>query len=155
MHSTKNYYLTLMLCSVYGMFGAHLFYLGRSKDGMIRILQTIFVVGIFFWLWDLFQLIRHEDRFLDEEGKALSKWYGNKLRDELLKIHLQNMKFLWSVLKVVGAVVLVVGAVGAANGAAKSQTKKFKFKKESDEDNQLKRGYKKNYSSDLSNESKN
>lgn len=92
--SAKNYYLTLLLCSLFGMFGAHLFYLARYKDGMIRILETFVLVGIYFWLQDFAQLY-FRGGFLDGQGKALpkySEWYAKNPLNKYQKKMFQESK---------------------------------------------------------------
>ena len=94
MRSAKNYYFTLLLCSLFGMFGAHLFYLARYKDGMMRILQTFVLVGIYFWLRDFVQLY-FRGGFLDGEGKALPKysdWYAENPLNKYQKKMFQDSK---------------------------------------------------------------
>ena len=76
--SKKNYYLTLWLCIIFGVVGGHLFYLERYRDGFIRILLTLMLVGYILWLVDLFKLMF--GNFVDANGDPLPKywqWFKN------------------------------------------------------------------------------
>jgi hypothetical protein len=61
------------------MLGAHLFYLNRYKDGVVRILSSLVMIGIYFWFKDFYQLY-FKGGFTDGEGRILpsyKEWFAS------------------------------------------------------------------------------
>ena len=77
----KSKGITFLLWLFFGIFGAHKFYLGRIKMGIVYLLTLgFFVVG---WFFDIFTLFRQVDvanglRSKDEAG--LLAGFGNMLK---------------------------------------------------------------------------
>ena len=65
--SAKNRNLAMVLCLFFGLFGVHLFYVGRWKKGVLY-LFTLGLVGLG-WLWDLVMI--GSNRFKDSYGLPL------------------------------------------------------------------------------------
>jgi class 3 adenylate cyclase len=69
--SDKKRLLTIIICLVFGIFGAHRFYVGKAKTA-IGMLFTIGGLGIWY-LIDILILLFGE--FTDSEGKKIRKWF--------------------------------------------------------------------------------
>ena len=59
-----------LLCLILGVFGAHRFYVGKSKSGVLQLL-TLGGVGIW-WLADLILIVT--GAFRDAEGNRITEW---------------------------------------------------------------------------------
>ena len=74
--SEKSRLATFLLAFFLGIFGVHRFYTGKVASGIIQLLLTISIIGIFitsFWvLIDWIFILTGE--FKDSEGKAIKKW---------------------------------------------------------------------------------
>lgn len=68
--SDKKRLLTIIICLVFGIFGAHRFYVGKPKTAMLM-LFTIGGLGIWY-LIDLLILLFGE--FIDSKGRKVKKW---------------------------------------------------------------------------------
>ncbi len=68
--SDKKRLLTLILCCLFGVFGAHRFYVGKVKSAKVQ-LYTLGGLGIWMVI-DLILIVFGE--FLDEEGKKIRDW---------------------------------------------------------------------------------
>ena len=66
--SSKNFFVTLILCYVFGMFGAHRFYVGKKKSGKLY-LCSLGILGIG-WIIDLLCILL--GKFEDAYGYAIS-----------------------------------------------------------------------------------
>ena len=75
--STKNWYTTFLLCVLFvGIFGAHQFYLGRWKIGMLYLVFP--PIGFLLWLRDIYYL--WTGKMKDAEGKKMhsyKSWANN------------------------------------------------------------------------------
>lgn len=69
--SDKKRVLTTILCAVFGIFGAHRFYVGKTGTAKVMVF-TIGGVGIW-WLVDLLIVLFGE--FTDTEGRKIRKWF--------------------------------------------------------------------------------
>ena len=69
--SDKKRLLTTILCTVFGLFGAHRFYVGKTGTAKVMVF-TIGGVGIW-WLVDLLIVLFGE--FTDTEGRKIRKWF--------------------------------------------------------------------------------
>jgi class 3 adenylate cyclase len=68
--SSRKRLLTIVLCTVFGLFGAHRFYVGKRTSGFLQ-LFTIGGLGIWYVI-DLLIVLFGE--FTDSEGKEIKKW---------------------------------------------------------------------------------
>ena len=74
-NSDKFILPTFFLCLLFGLFGAHRFYVGKITTG---ILQLITLGGLGIWaLIDLVMIIC--GFFTDSEGNSITKWTGEQL----------------------------------------------------------------------------
>ena len=68
--------LLFSLISVFGVLGIHLFYVGRTNAGIIRIIISATVYGLLItipWAWiDAILIVSGE--FKDDQGRRLIKW---------------------------------------------------------------------------------
>jgi len=68
--SDKKILPTFLLCFLFGVFGAHRFFVGKIGTG---ILQLITIGGLGIWMMiDLIIIITGS--FTDKEGKKISEW---------------------------------------------------------------------------------
>lgn len=66
----KSWVVTLVLCLLLGMLGAHRFYTGKIGTGIVQILT----IGGFFGIWVLIDLIMILiGKFTDKDGHALAR----------------------------------------------------------------------------------
>jgi hypothetical protein len=68
--SSKKRLITLILCALFGVFGAHRFYVGKAGSGFVQLI-TIGGLGIWY-LIDCIIVIFGE--FTDGEGKKIRDW---------------------------------------------------------------------------------
>ena len=68
--SPRSRTVALLLCGMLGVFGAHRFYVGRTRSAVLQ-LVTIGGFGIW-WLVDLIMVATGS--FRDEEGRLVSSW---------------------------------------------------------------------------------
>jgi len=71
--SEKSRLVTLLLCWVFGIFGGHRFYVGKTGTAIIWLL-TLGVLGIGF-LVDLIMIIL--GKFYDAQNKPVMVWFRN------------------------------------------------------------------------------
>jgi TM2 domain-containing membrane protein YozV len=72
MSSPKNALLLVVLCLVFGVFGAHRFYVGKTGTGVI---QLVTLGGLGVWtVIDLVIVLFGE--FTDIEGRKIDPWEG-------------------------------------------------------------------------------
>jgi len=65
----KPWMITLLLCFFLGCYGAHRFYTGHTKVGIIQLLTC---GGLTLWMWyDLFMIVT--GKFVDAQGRPLLK----------------------------------------------------------------------------------
>ena len=66
-YSDKNRFIAFVLCLFFGYFGAHQFYVGNYRKGLLY----LFTVGLFYcgWIADIFRIANGS--FTDGEGKTL------------------------------------------------------------------------------------
>lgn len=73
--SPNNWLICLLLTIFLGEIGAHKFYVGRIKEGVIMLILTItvigFVVSFVIWVIDLINLL--SGNFKDSDGKYIKK----------------------------------------------------------------------------------
>ena len=69
-YSDKSRLVTLLLASLLGPFGAHRFYTGRTKSGILMA-ATLGGLGIWY-LYDL--ILVSAGSFRDAEGRLVSRW---------------------------------------------------------------------------------
>lgn len=70
--SPHNRLVTVILFLLFGPFGVHRFYVGKTGSGIAMALTTIFsfgVIGGIWWIYDLIQLLT--GRFTDADGRVL------------------------------------------------------------------------------------
>lgn len=74
--SNKSRTTALILAFLLGGIGVHRFYVGKVASGLLMLLLTISVVGIFisfFWVWiDI--IIISAGGFKDKNGELISNW---------------------------------------------------------------------------------
>jgi hypothetical protein len=68
--SDKKRLLTTILCAAFGIFGAHRFYVGKTKSGLLQLL-TIGGLGIWYAI-DILILLFGE--FTDSDGRKIKEW---------------------------------------------------------------------------------
>jgi hypothetical protein len=74
MSPRKNRLVALLLCVFLGVFGAHRFYLGKWKSGLVQLL-TLGVYGI----WTLIDVVLIAlNKLSDTKGQLLGPWPGGK-----------------------------------------------------------------------------
>ncbi len=74
--SEKSRLAAFLLAFFLGIFGVHRMYVGKVASGVIQLLLTITVIGIFFVsIWVLIDWIFIlTGEFKDKEGKRITKW---------------------------------------------------------------------------------
>ncbi len=71
MYSPKSRFVALALCFLFGFFGVHRFYVGKTGTGILMIL-TFGGMGI----WTLVDMIMIAiGSFTDKQGRRLFKWF--------------------------------------------------------------------------------
>lgn len=68
--SPRSRTVALILSGVLGMFGAHRFYVGKTRSGVAQLL-TLGGLGVW-WLYDL--IVVASGSFRDAEGRLVSNW---------------------------------------------------------------------------------
>ena len=69
--SPKKRLLTLILCLVFGIFGAHRFYAGKTPTAVLQLL-TVGGLGVWFLIDAIIVLF---GEFTDREGRRISSWF--------------------------------------------------------------------------------
>lgn len=74
--SEKSRLAAFLLAFFLGIFGVHRMYVGKVASGVIQLLLTITLIGIFFVsIWVLIDWIFIlTGEFKDKEGKRITKW---------------------------------------------------------------------------------
>lgn len=74
--SKKSRLVALLLAWFLGIFGAHYFYVGRNKKGIIMIVLTVSIIGMFASsIWAFIDLIRiASGNFVDKDELQLKSW---------------------------------------------------------------------------------
>ena len=74
--SRKSRLVAALLCWLLGGFGAHRFYLGKTKSAIIQLVLTILIVtAIVSFVWVIIDLIKIlVGSFTDVEGKPVFNW---------------------------------------------------------------------------------
>lgn len=69
--SSKSRLTCLLLCWIFGMFGAHRFYVGKTGTAILQILT----IGGFFGIWVLIDLVMIiAGSFTDKQGNRIKVW---------------------------------------------------------------------------------
>lgn len=81
-YSSRNWFVTLLLCIFFGIFGGHRFYVGKTGTGIIHLL-TLGCYGI--WtIIDLISILR--ERFTDKDGYPIVKSAAEQIKNVSLAI---------------------------------------------------------------------
>lgn len=74
--SQKSRLASLLLAFLFGGFGVHRFYVGRSATAVLQLLMTLSIVGLivsFIWVWvDIIMIIAGS--FRDKNGDVVRNW---------------------------------------------------------------------------------
>ena len=71
--SEKSRLITLLLCIVLGVFGAHRFYVEKHATGVLMFCSTFLVLGLLWWVIDLANVVG--GTFRDKQGRRVFKWF--------------------------------------------------------------------------------
>ncbi len=68
--SSKSIISTLIICAIFGLFGGHRFYVGKTKTGLLYLLT--FGLGGIGWIIDMARILM--GNFTDKDGQYISNW---------------------------------------------------------------------------------
>lgn len=88
--SAKSRRTALLLCLFLGYFGAHRFYVGKTKSGIVVLIMSffVFIPNIILWPVDLIKILR--GTFTDGEGFPLTQWTWQNKIDGKMKLFKKN-----------------------------------------------------------------
>ena len=68
--SPKSWWTTFLLCHFLGWSGAHRFYVGKTKTGILLLLLNCFTLGIW-WFIDWIKILLQ--KFTDNDGNVVKR----------------------------------------------------------------------------------
>ena len=71
--SEKSRLIALLLCMLFGVFGAHRFYAGKYGTGVLMFCSVFLFIGLLWWVIDLANIVG--GTFRDKQGRRIFKWF--------------------------------------------------------------------------------